>query len=217
MIISVLSSSGGVGKSTIATNLAVGFAHSGKSVCLIDYDPDGTTTSWYSQRSTEDRIDSVIINDPRNLAKSIEGLSSRYDTVIIDGRPALDESMIPVAVADLVLLPVNPSGKDIFRIRGLIDSIENVRVQVEAMQNRRLDVRFVVNSYKANTTLAKTLDSFLAELPVETLTQKLVQREDYKHALMSGAGVVEMSCVARMEVKSLTREILNLQKSEVAA
>jgi len=217
MIVSVLSSSGGVGKSTVSTNLAVAFAQLGRSVCLIDYDPDGTSTSRFSRRTTDDSTDSVIITDPRNLAKSIEGLSERYDAVIIDGRPALNESMVPVGVADLVLLPVNPSGKDIFRINSLIDSINQIRTQVEAMQDRTIDVRFVVNNYKSNTTLSKTLDTFLAELPVKTLKQKLIQREDYKHALLNGAGVTEMSCIARMEVKELTREILNLESEEVAA
>ena len=42
----VLNPKGGSGKSTIATNLAAYYAWSGRSVALMDHDPQGSSMRW---------------------------------------------------------------------------------------------------------------------------------------------------------------------------
>jgi chromosome partitioning protein len=54
MIISVTSLKGGVGKSTIAQNLAVCLAHNGVNVCVADADPDNENSgNWGNIRSDD--------------------------------------------------------------------------------------------------------------------------------------------------------------------
>src|SRR5512143_1024224 len=49
----VVNGKGGCGKSTISTNLAGYYASAGHKTALFDYDPQGSSMQWLSQRGDE--------------------------------------------------------------------------------------------------------------------------------------------------------------------
>ena len=103
MIISVLNIKGGVGKTTVATNLAVGIAKTGKSVLLIDTDTQGSAVAWRGEREQSDANVTVIsLCSAAALRKQIIGFREGFDCIIIDGSPHVDALAAGVSVGQIL-------------------------------------------------------------------------------------------------------------------
>ncbi|HPS31449.1 MAG TPA: ParA family protein, partial [bacterium] len=127
-IISVANKKGGVGKSTIATNLAVYFASAGKSVVLIDADEQKSSMSFQEVRpDTAIQFQTVSIMTRTILREAEKFL---VDFVIIDV-PAKDSpvSRAAIAAADRVIVPVQPSQYDILATEDTFRLLDEVAAQ----------------------------------------------------------------------------------------
>ena len=53
MVLALVNRKGGVGKTTLAVNIAACLARQGQPVLLVDADPQGSATAWASVRDAE--------------------------------------------------------------------------------------------------------------------------------------------------------------------
>lgn len=115
--IAVIAQKGGVGKSTLAENLAVAAVQDGKAVLLVDLDPQATACKWADRRTDEQPV--VIDAQPARLSNAFSRFENSFDLAIIDTGARLEESAKYAAeLSDIVLVPCKPSITD-------LESIEN--------------------------------------------------------------------------------------------
>ncbi len=104
-VLAVLSQKGGVGKTTLATCLAVAAEADGKRTAIIDLDPQATASFWKDVRqSSAPAVDSI---QAVRLGATLKALTAAgADLAIIDGAAiARDITTEAVRHADLVLVP----------------------------------------------------------------------------------------------------------------
>ena len=112
MIIGSISYKGGVGKSTLAQNLAVTLAAQNYKVCIVDADEAAATTRWFAIRQEREPVVNVVqMTDPKAIVPSVKTLYKDYDVVIIDGPPSLFPIVSKIMLlSHIIIIPVVPKG-----------------------------------------------------------------------------------------------------------
>ena len=110
MIVCIANQKGGVGKTTLATNLAVALSKKGDTV-LVDADDQQSAVKW-SKRRTENKIETE--HHKGDLKKVLLDLQKKYKYVVLDvaGRDS-EEFRSALQVADKLIVPTQPSQADV--------------------------------------------------------------------------------------------------------
>ena len=190
---------GGTGKTTVAIHLAVAARRNGYPTKLVDADPQGSVLDWSNR--TPDEYDGPFVEhvpSEERIAPAVEGA----DVVVIDSPARLDERTGAVlSVADIALVPVRPSGLDLWGTAEFLD------VLAEHVDAAGLRAAFVASQRDVRTTLSEELERVLSnqELP---LLDGLTSRVAYARSLSEGKTVLDgYDATAEAEVQRLLRDV----------
>ncbi len=215
MVISFISYKGGVGKTTLSENVAVCFAHAGRSVCIVDADDSANALSWSSRRGEElPKIDVFRENNKEEIALKIKDYNQRYDLVIIDSPPSQAPiSDMIVLMSNLVVVPLLPKGEQ--ETNTINQFVRKVKA-LEAAKEKKIPVYFVINEFDARTSLhrnfAETMEQTFGE---RLLSSKLHNRVAYSEVTHEGKGVLEHGdSKAKEEIATLVNELASVIKSQ---
>jgi chromosome partitioning protein len=205
MVITVASTKGGVGKSTIAVNLAVEAARDGKRVLLVDSDIQGSSIGFRAARERDDIKAMSIITS--TLHRDL-GDFKNFDCIIVDvgGR---DTGVFRSALlaADIVIVPVLPSQYDIW---AAADNVENIRL---ARVVKEIKAFFLFNQVIQGTKISgeatAALEEIIGDDGIRLMESQLVSRVAYKNSISKGLGVSEYepNGKAAAEMHALYNEI----------
>lgn len=195
MTISVVNRKGGVGKTTLATNLAAVAHVRGRRTLVLDLDRQGSAFDWYSAREAKSRLDGLGVaraDKALSLPKFRE-LSHGYDLVVCDGPPRLSDVTRAAAVAaDVTLVPIRAGAFDWWasaETLELLDAADAIRVELKLRPSRRV---FVLNGARAGTKT--TRDAMAAIAGVGELASVVVHnRVAYAEAALLGESVGTLS------------------------
>ncbi|HTQ52974.1 MAG TPA: ParA family protein [Bryobacteraceae bacterium] len=188
-IVAVAGRKGGVGKSTIAGNLAAEFAAMKRSVRLLDADPQHSLAAWAAQgpgmlAGCVEKVDPAS-GTLRSRARQAD---KDFDIVLIDTPPGNRETTYEAALAaDLMLLPCGPSPLDLFALREALNLSLKARAERRSKKPR---IRFVPSRVVMSTNLGRGLASSLKDMGKKVLPA-IGQRVVVAEAVSSGLTVVE--------------------------
>jgi chromosome partitioning protein len=211
-VVSFLNQKGGVGKTTLATNVATALALQGHKVFFIDADPQGSALDWSAAREGE--LLFPVVGVPKDtLHREIAALSAPYDWVVIDGPPRVHTvAKSAIAASNIVIIPVQPSPYDIWAARDVVDIIADVRVIKE-----NLIAAFAINRKIANTAIGRDVTAALADYPnIPVLKASMTQRVVFAESAAAGQSVLEVESQghAAQEIRVLVAEITELANEQ---
>ncbi len=129
MIVTVGNTKGGVGKSTIAVNLAI--ARGGK-VLIVDADIQGTSETVMLVRAQSGRlpfVPCVKICTDVEILKQLPGHIKKFDDIVIDAGGRDSKALrAAVGLSDLVLVPFAPRSLDVWALDDMNNLVADARV-----------------------------------------------------------------------------------------
>jgi len=200
MIISVMNLKGGVGKTTISTNLAACFAKDNSKVCIGDLDNSQfSSKKWNTQRGdlkpeipvfgiSGYRSQSGFSSDEgKEMAQTVKSLNKDYDVVILDGAPVFEEMATwMILVSDLVVCPIQTSALDVWTMKNIKQKID----QLSAIGQEK-EVRLLLNFFNAQRKLDRDIEQALVDIGMKVFKSRITNRVAYKEAIIDGLGVIE--------------------------
>jgi chromosome partitioning protein len=159
-VIAIANPKGGVGKSTIATNLAGWLARSGLSVMLGDTDRQHSSRHWLARRPAETpRVRGWDLDGP-DIAKVPKGTSH----IVLDTPASLHGKRLDgvMRLADKIVVPLQPSELDIEATEAFLDTLRAHKLA------REVQIALVGNRAREGTLSLEELRSYLdsADVPV---------------------------------------------------
>ena len=199
-----MSQKGGAGKTTLALNLAAAMAERGRRVLVVDADPQQTAQDWAAVRESPPPFQVMGLAKPV-LHRDLPPIAADYDHVIIDGAPRNYEvARSAILAADIVLIPVQPSGADFWASRETVRLVQEARTFKETQKSA-----FVVSRKIGRTVLGREIADALAGFELPIMTAGTTQRIVYAQTLTAGSTVIESEPkgAAAEEIRAILREL----------
>jgi chromosome partitioning protein len=188
----VVNAKGGVGKTTVTTNLASYFASRGVPTTIADYDPQGSSLNWLKQRPANvGKIHGADLSQRHGVGLSTARREIPRDTrVLILDAPAGPSRLLLqdlLGRCQTILIPVAPSAIDVHATANFIKEL----LLVGHVKLRNIRVAVLANRVRSTKPVFEPLERFVASLDM-MFVARLSDSDAYVDAAEAGVGVFDL-------------------------
>jgi chromosome partitioning protein len=208
MIFTIGNIKGGVGKSTLACNIAVALslADSGAGVLLIDGDKQGSAADFTQSRTylLGQAGFTCVRAQGKEVLNQVKTMQGKFAHIIIDAggqdNPSLRAGLI---ASDKVLVPVAPRSFETWALEGMANLVEEASIT-----NDRLEALAILNlAFPRGADNAQTIEIISEDFPMlKMIEPPIVQRKAFSDAAGQGLSVLD---TPRKDMKAVS-ELLGL-------
>lgn len=197
---------GGAGKTTVAAHLAVAWAQQrGRSVAILDTDPQGSLGVWYEARAhylgdDETGLTFRSAKGGRALDET-RALARDHDVVVVDMPPhGTTSANAVIRAATVMVAPVQPTPLDFWATMPTLE--------LAAAEKR--PVILVLNRVPPRALLTATMITRLGQYKVQVAKSPLGNRVAFAEVIGAGRTVTETKprSMAAQEIRALARELM---------
>jgi chromosome partitioning protein len=194
MILTVGNTKGGVGKTTLALNIAIARALVGRDVWLIDGDRQGTAQTAISIRAEaghQPGIACATYPDGPTLRAQVQQQAKKFDDIVIDagGR---DSTALRAALtlSDVLLVPFQPRSFDVWALEDIAELIDEVRSVRDGL--RAYAVLNCADPGESSTDNAEAAAAVANVAQFEYLATPIRRRKSFANGAGQGLSVLEI-------------------------
>lgn len=192
MILTVGNIKGGVGKTTLAVNLAIVQAASGRDVLLVDGDEQGTAITFTELRTQELGAANytAVRLQGKELRTQVRQLAPKYEDIVIDvGGRDTGSLRAALTVSNTLLIPVQPRSFDLWSLEQIAEQVKEAREV-----NSELRAFVVLNMADAQGRDNKdAADIVKGYSGLELLNLTIARRKAFSNSAAFGRAVTEQA------------------------
>jgi chromosome partitioning protein len=213
MIITVGNTKGGVGKTTLAVNIAIARALAGREVWLIDGDRQATAQTAISIRAENGHTPGIACanyQEGATLRIQLNQQRAKFEDIIIDAGGRDSTSLrAALVLSDVLLVPFQPRSYDVWALNdmaALVDEARSVRDGLQAFAILNCADPGMLSSDNREAAAA------VAEVPQFVyLNTPIKRRKAFANAAGQGLSVLEIKpgdSKAQSELNALLKRLI---------
>ncbi|SMH41917.1 ParA family protein [Azospirillum agricola] len=207
-VASFASTKGGVGKTSLVMSLASDLRRRGRSVLLLDCDPNRHLAEWAHRRNDSGVVAIDEITEA-NVRQTVQAHAPSYDHTLIDLAGFGNLTMLyAFSVSDVVLIPTQQSYMD---IKETVRTYKVVSDSVGVLRHTPSCSIVIVRTQAAiQSRVDRHARGLLAEQGVPVFSTQLIERSLVKEMTYTGhgPGEIDPGSNADINVRTLTDEFI---------
>lgn len=207
-VITLATSKGGVGKTTLSRSLACHWFNIGIKVGVIDADPQGSIISGHNPDGPLKNL--VVVHQPEETVDlTISELLESNSIVLVDTGGFRNRTTVKALLGtDLALIPLKPSADDVAGAIETYNLISEINKTPERIKNP-IQYRMILTMTQQGTVIARHVRDEIKKMGYLLLDNELYHRVSYPEAALMGLapGILEPEGPAARDISRIVGEI----------
>lgn len=214
-VITLATSKGGVGKSSLGRSLAAHWFSVGHKPALIDADPQRTLANRYDPKGRMGGVP-VVAEPEERVGETIGELRQQHAPVIVDTAGFRNRTTIgALVVTDLAIIPLKPAVEDVDAAIATYDLIREIN-ETDEREGRPIKVAMVLTMTMRGTVIARHVREQLGGAGYPLLKAEMLNRVAYPEAGIEGLSpsITDPDGAAARDITAIAQELMKLGSHE---